>query len=96
MGRAEVTLVSLVDKEMVPKAQMPSNTSKYRQWVTVNGQRVEALRDTGVRKTDRCHLVSSEQVIPNSFHQVVGTDNCGSHYPVDLVLFEWGGGSLVF
>ncbi|KAJ1184470.1 hypothetical protein NDU88_001276 [Pleurodeles waltl] len=47
--QAEVSLVSLGEREIVPKAHMPQNTSKYRQWVTFDGQKVEALRDTGAR-----------------------------------------------
>ena len=43
----EITLVSLGDRELVPKTQMPSNTTKYGQWVLINGDRVEALRDNG-------------------------------------------------
>ena len=71
--RVEILLVSLGDREMVPKTQMPPNTSKYRQWVTINGQKVEALRDTGASMTTvRSQLVHSEQVVLNSFHQVVG------------------------
>ena len=60
-GSAEFTLVSLGNREVVPKAHMPHNTKKYRQWFTINGQRVEALRHTGASVTTvRCHLVSSE------------------------------------
>ena len=55
-GRSEVTLVSLGDREMVPKAHMPDNTKKYRQWLTINGQRVYTLRDTGPTMT---HEMSS-------------------------------------
>ncbi|KAJ1216254.1 hypothetical protein NDU88_003858 [Pleurodeles waltl] len=72
----EVSLVSLGDKETVSKAHMPANTSKYRQWVTIDGQRVEALRDTEASMTTvRGQLLSAEQVIPNTFHQVIVTDN---------------------
>ncbi|KAJ1123211.1 hypothetical protein NDU88_001684 [Pleurodeles waltl] len=45
--QVEISLVSLGEGEMVPKAHMSQNTSKYRQWVTIDGQKVEALRDTG-------------------------------------------------
>ena len=65
----------LGDREMVPKAHMPSNTSKHRQWVVINGQKVEALRYTGASmNTVRCHLA----------------DNHESPYSVALVPFEWG------
>ncbi|KAJ1140719.1 hypothetical protein NDU88_007064 [Pleurodeles waltl] len=74
--QTEVTLVSLGDAEMVPKAHMPANTSKYRQWVTINGQRVEALCDTGASMTTvKGQLVSAEQLIPNTFHQVIVADH---------------------
>ncbi|KAJ1216045.1 hypothetical protein NDU88_003651 [Pleurodeles waltl] len=77
---------------MVPKAHMPRNTSKYRQWVTINGQKVEALRDTGASMTTiQSQLVSPEKIVPNTFHQVIVADNRESHLPVALVPFEWGG-----
>ncbi|KAJ1211568.1 hypothetical protein NDU88_006926 [Pleurodeles waltl] len=90
--QVEISLVSLGEREMVPKAHMPRNTSKYRQWVTINGQKVEALRDTGASMTTiQSQLVSTEQIVPNTFHQVIVADNRESHLPVALVPFEWGG-----
>ena len=66
---------------MVPKAHIPANTKKYRQWLTINWQGVTALSDTGASITTvRCHLVSSEQVIPDVVQQVVTADNLVSHY----------------
>ncbi|KAJ1130275.1 hypothetical protein NDU88_008629 [Pleurodeles waltl] len=74
--QAAVSLVSLGEREMVPKAHMPQNTSKYRQWVTIDGQKVEALRDTGASMTTvKSQLVSTEQIVPNTFHQVIVADN---------------------
>lgn len=35
--------------------------------------------------------VSSEQVLPNTFHQVIIADNLESDLPIALVLFECGG-----
>ncbi|KAJ1214393.1 hypothetical protein NDU88_002012 [Pleurodeles waltl] len=94
--QVDISLVSLGEREMVPKAHMPQNTSKYRQWITINGQKVEALRDTGASMTTiQSQLVSTEQIVPNTFHQVIVADNRESHLPVALVPFEWGGGSLV-
>ncbi|KAJ1093869.1 hypothetical protein NDU88_006960 [Pleurodeles waltl] len=84
--QAEVSLVCLGEREMVPKAHMPQNTSKYRQWVTIDGQKVEALRDTGASMTTvKSQLVSTEQIVPNTFHQVIVADNRESHLPVALV-----------
>ncbi|KAJ1198964.1 hypothetical protein NDU88_002802 [Pleurodeles waltl] len=74
--QVEISLVSLGEGEMVPKAHMPQNTSKYRQWVTIDGQKVEALRDTGVSMTTiKSQLVSTEQIVPNTFHQAIVADN---------------------
>ncbi|KAJ1123235.1 hypothetical protein NDU88_001708 [Pleurodeles waltl] len=74
--QVEISLVSLGEREMVPKAHMPHNTSKYRQWVTIDGQKVEALRDTGASMTTiKSQLVSTEQIVPNTFHQVIVADN---------------------
>ncbi|KAJ1187170.1 hypothetical protein NDU88_003949 [Pleurodeles waltl] len=90
--QAEVSLVSLGEREMLPKAHMPQNTSKYRQWVIIDGQKVEALRDTGASMTTvKSQLVSTEQIVPNTFHQVIVADNRESHLPVALVPFESGG-----
>ena len=84
--------MSLGDREMVPKGPMPDNTKKIKHWLTINGQSMEALRDTGASMTTvRCHLVSSEQVIPSVVHQVVTAGNQVSHYPLTLVPLEWGG-----
>ncbi|KAJ1134698.1 hypothetical protein NDU88_001145 [Pleurodeles waltl] len=58
---AEITLVSLGDSEMVQRSLVPENIKKYRKWVTINGQKVEALRDTGDSVTTvRSQLVSEE------------------------------------
>ncbi|KAJ1130022.1 hypothetical protein NDU88_008380 [Pleurodeles waltl] len=74
--QVEISLVSLGEGEMVPKAHMAQNTSKYRQWVTIDGQKVEALRDTGASMTTvKSQLVSTEQIVPNTFHQVIVADN---------------------
>ncbi|KAJ1199297.1 hypothetical protein NDU88_003134 [Pleurodeles waltl] len=89
---AEMTLVSLGDSEMVQRNLVPDNTKKYRQWVTINGQRVEALRDTGASVTTvRSHLVSEEQIDPRVLHQVVAVDNSERLCRVAQVPFEWGG-----
>ncbi|KAJ1101223.1 hypothetical protein NDU88_006295 [Pleurodeles waltl] len=89
---AEITLVSLGDSEMVQRTLVPENTKKYRQWVTINGQRVEALRDTGASVTTvRSHLVSEEQIDPRVLHQVVAVDNSERLCRVAQVPFEWGG-----
>ena len=54
---------------------------------------VETLRDTGISMTTvRSQLVHSEQVVLNSFHQVVVADNRENYLPVALVPFKWGGG----
>ncbi|KAJ1088960.1 hypothetical protein NDU88_002114 [Pleurodeles waltl] len=74
--QVEIFLVSQGEGEMVPKAHTPQNTSKYRQWVTIDGQKVEALRDTGASMTTiKSQLVSTEQMVPNTFHQVIVADN---------------------
>ncbi|KAJ1092683.1 hypothetical protein NDU88_005793 [Pleurodeles waltl] len=90
--QVEISLVSLGEGEMVPKAHMPQNTSKYRQWVTIDGQKVEALRDTGASMTTiKSQLVTTEQIVPNTFHQVIVADNRESHLLMALVPFECGG-----
>ncbi|KAJ1193484.1 hypothetical protein NDU88_002781 [Pleurodeles waltl] len=92
---AEMTLVSLGDSEMVQRPLVPENTKKYRQWVTINGQRVEALRDTGASATTvRSHLVSEEQIDPLVLHQVVAVDNSERLCRVAQVPFEWGGSQV--
>ncbi|XP_078496945.1 uncharacterized protein LOC144753011 [Lissotriton helveticus] len=94
---AGVTLVSLVDREMVPRIQVPPNTTKYGQWITINGQRGEALRDTGASMTMvGSQLVSPDQVIPNVLHPAAMADGRMGYYPVAEVPFEWEGvaGSL--
>ncbi|KAJ1104313.1 hypothetical protein NDU88_001725 [Pleurodeles waltl] len=92
---AEMTLVSLGDSEMVQRNLVPDNTKKYRQWVTINGQRVEALRDTGASVTTvRSHLVSEEQIDPRVLHQVVAVDNSERLCRVAQVPFEWGGSQV--
>ncbi|KAJ1127698.1 hypothetical protein NDU88_006091 [Pleurodeles waltl] len=89
---AEMTLVSLGDSEMVQRTLVPENTKKYRQWVTINGQRVEALKDTGASVTTvRSQLVSEEQIDPRVLHQVVAVDNSERLCRVAQVPFEWGG-----
>ncbi|KAJ1188673.1 hypothetical protein NDU88_005432 [Pleurodeles waltl] len=89
---AEMTLVSLGDSEVVQRKLLPDNPKKYREWVTINGQRVEALRDTGASVTTlRHHLVSEEQIDPRALHQVVVVDNSEHLCRVAQVPFEWGG-----
>ncbi|KAJ1117511.1 hypothetical protein NDU88_005710 [Pleurodeles waltl] len=92
-----MTLASLGDSDVVQRNLVPENTKKYRQWVTINGQRVEALRDTGASVTTvRSQLVSEEQIDPWVLHQVVAVDNSEHLCRVAQVPFEWGGvsGSL--
>ncbi|KAJ1190731.1 hypothetical protein NDU88_000053 [Pleurodeles waltl] len=89
---AEMTLVSLGDSEIDQRTLVPENTKKYRQWVTINGQMVEALRDTGASVTTvRSQLVSQEQIDPWVLHQVVAVDNSESLCRMAQVPFEWGG-----
>lgn len=57
--------------------------------MTINGQRVEALKDTGVSVTTvRCHLVPEEQVVLGVLHQVVAVDNSECHCLVAQVTFK--------
>ncbi|KAJ1127432.1 hypothetical protein NDU88_005834 [Pleurodeles waltl] len=87
-----MTLVSLGDSEMIQRTLVPENTKKYRQWMTINGQRVEALRDTEASVTAvRSHLVSEEQIDPRVFHQVVAVDNSERLCRVAQISFGWGG-----
>ncbi|KAJ1099019.1 hypothetical protein NDU88_004123 [Pleurodeles waltl] len=87
-----MTHVSLGDSEMVQRTLVPDTTKKYRRWVTNNGQRVEALRDTGASvPTVRSHLVSEDLRDPRVLHQVDALDNSEHLCRLAHVPFEWGG-----
>ncbi|KAJ1100535.1 hypothetical protein NDU88_005617 [Pleurodeles waltl] len=86
-----MTLVSLGNSEMVQRILVPENNKMYRQWVTINGQRVEALRETGASvNTVGSYLVSEKQMHPHVLHQVVAVDSSEHLCRLAQVPFEWG------
>ena len=58
----------------------------------MNGEQVEAYRDTGASVTLVAEaLVRPEQYLPGQMYQVVNADNITKRHPMAVVDFEWEG-----